>query len=41
VRNQGLNVISATYDGPPEDPKKEDKVEYEATLSFVLPHKPE
>lgn len=41
VRNQGLNVISATYDGPPEDPKKEDHVEYEATLSFVLPHKPE
>ena len=41
VRNQGLNVISATYDGPPENPKKEDKVEYEATLSFVLPHKPE
>ena len=41
VRNQGLNVISATYDGPPEDPKKEDHVEYEATLSFVLPHQPE
>ncbi len=41
VRNQGLNVISATYDGPPENPKKEDHVEYEATLSFVLPHKPE
>ncbi|MBW4050050.1 MAG: DUF4198 domain-containing protein [Proteobacteria bacterium] len=41
VRNQGLNVISATYDGPPENPKKEDRVEYEATLSFVLPHKPE
>ena len=41
VRNQGLNVISATYDGPPENPKKEDQVEYEATLSFVLPHKPE
>ena len=41
VRNQGLNVISATYDGPPENPKKEDRVDYEATLSFVLPHKPE
>lgn len=41
VRNQGLNVISATYDGPPENAKKEDRVEYEATLSFVLPHKPE
>ena len=41
VRNQGLNVISATYDAPPENPKKEDHVEYEATLSFVLPHKPE
>ena len=41
VRNQGLNVISATYDGPAEDARKEDHVEYEATLSFVLPHKPE
>ncbi len=41
VRNQGLNVISATYDGPPDDPKKVDRIEYEATLSFVLPHKPE
>lgn len=41
VRNQGLNVIDASYDGPPEDPKKETRIDYEATLSFVLAHKPE
>lgn len=41
VRNQGLNVIDASYDGPPEDPHQEDRIDYEATLSFVLPHKPE
>ncbi len=41
VRNEGLNVINATYDGPADDPKKVDRIEYEATLSFVLPHKPE
>lgn len=41
VRNQGLNVIVATFDGPPDDPVKSTKVEHVATLSFVLPHKPE
>ena len=41
VRNQGLNVIAATFDGPPDDPAKVDKVEHLATLSFVLPHAPE
>jgi uncharacterized GH25 family protein len=41
VRNQGLNVIGATYDGPPEDPAKTKQCEYFATLSFVLPHEPE
>ena len=41
VRNQGLNVIGATYDGPPEDPAKTKKCEHFATLSFVLPHEPE
>lgn len=41
VRNQGLNVVGATYDAPPEDPKKTKKVELFATLSFVLPHAPE
>jgi len=41
VRNEGLNVVNATYDGPSDDPKKVDRIEYEATLSFVLPHKPE
>lgn len=41
IRNQGLNVIGALYDSPPEDPKKTDKVENMATLSFVLPHEPE
>lgn len=41
VRNQGLNVVSATFYGPPDDPKQVDRIEYEATLSFVLPHQPE
>ncbi|MEO8102484.1 MAG: DUF4198 domain-containing protein [Betaproteobacteria bacterium] len=41
VRNQGLNVIGALFDSPPEDPAKTNKVENFATLSFILPHKPE
>lgn len=41
VRNQGLNVIGVTYDGPPEDPAKTWKTEHFATLSFILPHEPE
>jgi len=41
VRNQGLNVIAAVLDGLPDDPKKVDKVEYLATLSFDMPHAPE
>lgn len=41
VRNQGLNVIGVTYDGPPDEPKRIDKIEHFATLSFVLEHLPE
>ena len=41
VRNQGLNVITAVFDSPPEDPAKTKQVENLATLSFVLPHEPE
>jgi len=41
VRNQGLNVLGATFDAPPEDPAKTKKVEHFATLSFVLAHEPE
>lgn len=41
VRNQGLNVIAATYVGASDQPKKYDRIEYRATLSFVLPHAPE
>lgn len=41
VRNQGLNVIVARLDSPPSEPAKADSDEHEATLSFVLPHKPE
>ncbi|WP_077034611.1 DUF4198 domain-containing protein [Pelomonas sp. KK5] len=41
VRNQGLNVVAATYDGPTDDPAKATKIEHRATLSFVLPHAPE
>jgi nickel transport protein len=41
VRNQGLNVVNATYDGPTDEPAKTTKIEHEATLSFVLAHAPE
>jgi hypothetical protein len=41
VRNQGLNVVNAVYDGPTDDPVKATKIEHEATLSFVLQHAPE
>ena len=41
VRNQGLNVIHAVFEAPPEDPAKTKQVEHVATLSFVLPHLPE
>lgn len=41
VRNQGLNVVGALYDGPSDEPKRFDKIEHFATLSFVLPHLPE
>ncbi|QEH95251.1 DUF4198 domain-containing protein [Gluconobacter thailandicus] len=40
VRNQGLNVIAAAVDAKSED-KTIDQVEYSATLSFTLAHKPE
>lgn len=41
VRNQGLNVLVATYNAPSDQPKKYSTMEYKATLSFVLPHAPE
>ncbi|HEY1393463.1 MAG TPA: DUF4198 domain-containing protein [Methylibium sp.] len=41
VRNQGLNVVVAIFDAPPEDPAKTNQVEHLASLSFVLPHEPE
>jgi nickel transport protein len=41
VRNQGLNVLEAVYNGPTDNPKKYDWIENSATLSFTLPHKPE
>jgi len=41
VRNQGLNVITAILETPPNDPAKTKIVEHLATLSFVLPHLPE
>lgn len=41
VRNQGLNVVVATYNAPSDQPKKYTSMEYKATLSFVLPHAPE
>jgi uncharacterized GH25 family protein len=41
VRNQGLNVINAAVTVPSDEGKRIDHVEYEATLSFALGHKPE
>lgn len=41
VRNQGLNVVAAIYNGPSDEPTKADRMEHLATLSFVLPHAPE
>lgn len=41
VRNQGLNVIMAVFDGPTDMPAKYNKIEHSASLSFVLPHLPE
>jgi len=41
IRNQGLNVLVATYVAPSDQPAKYDRMEYKATLGFVLPHAPE
>lgn len=41
VRNQGLNVITATYRAPSSEPKLSREEEHLATLSFKLPHLPE
>ena len=41
VRNQGLNVISAEFEVPPDDPVKSSKTQHFATLSFILAHVPE
>ncbi|BAL24860.1 DUF4198 domain-containing protein [Azoarcus sp. KH32C] len=41
VRNQGLNVVTATLATPPANPAKTNHDEHLATLSFVLPHLPE
>jgi nickel transport protein len=41
IRNQGLNVVVATYVAPTDQPGKYDQMEYKATLAFVLPHAPE
>ena len=41
VRNQGLNVVVATFAAPPANPAKTNRDEHLATLSFVLPHLPE
>ncbi|GAA0756108.1 DUF4198 domain-containing protein [Ideonella azotifigens] len=41
VRNQGFNVLAATYNGPSDDPAKADATVHLATLSFTLQHAPE
>jgi uncharacterized GH25 family protein len=38
IRNQGLNVIAATFIASPAEPKLVDHEEHLATLSFALPH---
>ncbi|MDG1858689.1 MAG: DUF4198 domain-containing protein [Emcibacteraceae bacterium] len=41
IKNQGLNVVTAIFNGPSDAPKIVDKIEHLATLSFVLEHEPE
>ena len=41
VRNQGLNVVTAIFNSPPDDRTKVDHLEHLATLAFTLPHAPE
>jgi nickel transport protein len=41
VRNQGLNVVTGIYLEKPEGNSLYDHLEHRATLTFVLPHKPE
>lgn len=41
VRNQGLNVLAATYSTPSMNSMETDEDEHLATLSFILPHLPE
>lgn len=41
VRNQGLNVLEAVFVSPTDNPKKYDRIENSATLTFTLAHKPE
>ncbi|HEX2794094.1 MAG TPA: DUF4198 domain-containing protein, partial [Croceicoccus sp.] len=41
LRNQGLNVVVGILMAPSDNPKKYDRMEERATLSFVLPHLPE
>jgi uncharacterized GH25 family protein len=37
VSSAGLNVVMATYEQPTPDSKETDKIQYVASLSFVLP----
>jgi nickel transport protein len=41
LRNNGLNVIAAMFDAPPDDPVRAAKTGMLATLSFALEHGPE
>jgi nickel transport protein len=41
VRNQGLNVVKAELSTSPMESSKTKQTEHNATLSFVLSHKPE
>lgn len=41
IRNQGLNVLMGIYVGPTDNAAKYERMEYRASLTFVLPHLPE
>lgn len=41
IRNQGLNVVAAMFEGPSDNSAEIDEIQMLATLSYVLPHEPE
>ena len=41
IRDRGLNVLNTAGYIASDEPKRIDRIEYEATFAFVLPHRPE